>query len=230
MSPRWVLFDLNGTLLDPGAIAEPFGAPAQLGAEVLDDAVWQAMADTLTGVYRPLPDYVRAALERRVDLDALQGDAIEDALARAAAMPPYPEAAAALDALRAAGLRVGVLTNSASEAAERALASAGLGDRIELVAGSDAVGAYKPDPRVYAHGVQRTGVAAGEVVLVAAHWWDVMGAARAGLRGAWVARRERALLATVSEPDYRGVDLLQVAASIVAGATGVVGAPSVPTA
>jgi hypothetical protein len=34
----------------------------------------------------------------------------------------------------------------------------------------------------------------------------------------------------VPEPDYRGVDLLQVAASIVAGATGVVGAPSVPTA
>jgi 2-haloacid dehalogenase len=214
VTPTWVLFDLNGTLLDPSAMAEPFGAPPQLGAELLDDAVWQAMAGTLVGVYRPLPDYLREALDRRAELDGLDPGAIDEALERAAAMPPFPEAAAALDALRAAGLRVGVLTNSAAEAAERALESAGLRDRIELVAGSDAVEAFKPDPRVYAHGVERTGVAAGEVVLCAAHWWDVLGASYAGLRTAWVGRREHVLLGSVPEPDHRGVELLQVAASI----------------
>lgn len=218
MTPAWVLFDLNGTLLDPGVMAAAFGAPAQLGDEVLDDAVWQAMAGMLVGIYRPLPDYLRAALQRRAELDALDGGAIDEALQRATAMPPFPEAGAALDALRDAGLRIGVLTNSSAEAAEYALASAGLGERIELVAGSDAVEAYKPDPRVYARGVERTGAAAEEVVLCAAHWWDVLGAGRAGLRTAWVGRRERTLLASVPEPDYRGVDLLQAAASIVAGA------------
>jgi 2-haloacid dehalogenase len=218
VTPTWVLFDLNGTLLDPGVMAEPFGAPPQLGDEALDDAVWQAMAGTLVGVYRPLPAYLRAALERRVELDALDGAAIDEALERAMTMPPFPEAAAALDALLGAGLRVGVLTNSAAAAAEQSLAAAGLDDRIELVAGSDAVEAFKPDPRVYARGVERTGAAPDEVVLCAAHWWDVLGASRAGLRTAWVGRRERALLASVPEPDYRGVDLLQAAASIVAGA------------
>jgi hypothetical protein len=37
--------------------------------------------------------------------------------------------------------------------------------------------------------------------------WDVMGAMRAGLRGAWVARKERWLVPIVSEPDVRGEDL-----------------------
>jgi len=223
VTPTWVLFDLNGTLLDPGVMADPLGAPARLGTQVLDDAVWQAMAGTLAGTYRPLTDYLRAALERRAELDALDGGRIDAALAQSAAMPPFPEAALAIDALLAAGLRLGVLTNSAVDVGEAALAAAGLRDRFELVLGSDEVQAYKPDPRVYAHGVQRTGIAADEIVLVSAHWWDVMGGARAGLRTAWVGRRERALLATVPEPDYRGVDLLQTAASIAAGRAASVG-------
>jgi 2-haloacid dehalogenase len=52
--------------------------------------------------------------------------------------------------------------------------------------------------------------------MVAAHWWDVEGAKRAGLRTAWVARRERILRATVPDPDVRGEDVRDVAAALVA--------------
>jgi hypothetical protein len=51
--PTWIAFDLNGTLLDPGAL---LGAGREeMGRVALDDAVMQAMADTLTGEHRPFP-------------------------------------------------------------------------------------------------------------------------------------------------------------------------------
>jgi len=213
---NWVLFDLNGTLLDPAAIARSLGTSASLGEELLDEAVWQATAGTLAGHYRALPEYLRAALERRVQLDGLDRGGIEQALEAARAMPPYPDAAGALRTLRDAGLRVGVLTNSGGQAAQSALEAAGLRELVDLVVGSDEVEAYKPDPRVYAHGAARADAALGEIVLVAAHWWDVMGAKRAGMRTGWVGRRERVLLSSVPAPDFRGEDLASVAASIAA--------------
>jgi 2-haloacid dehalogenase len=65
---RWVLFDLNGTLLDPSGIADPLGGgerTRRLVAEAFRDALLLTMADTPSGgAYRPLPDYLRAELER----------------------------------------------------------------------------------------------------------------------------------------------------------------------
>lgn len=216
--PEWVLFDLNGTLLDPAAIAEPLGAAPAVGAEILDQAVAQAAAGTMAGLYRPLPECMRAALTRRARLGEFSGAAVQQALERARALPAFPEAAPALDVLAQAGLRVGVLTNSATEAAEGALAAAGLRDRLELVAGSDEVEAYKPDPRAYANGVARADAAREAIVLVAAHWWDVMGASAFGLRTGWVGHRERLLLDSVPEPHFSGEGLLAVARSIAAAA------------
>jgi 2-haloacid dehalogenase len=129
-------------------------------------------------------------------------------------MQPFPEAARALGLLREAGLRVGVLTNSTTETAERALESARLRDCFDVVLGSDAVEVFKPHPRVYRHAVSELSVEPEEACLVAAHAWDVAGAMRAGLRGAWVARSERWLPAVVPEPDLRGDDLEDVAREI----------------
>ena len=44
-----VLFDLNGTLLDPAGVGDPWGRP-DLGRAVLRGAVQGAVVDTLSGV------------------------------------------------------------------------------------------------------------------------------------------------------------------------------------
>ena len=207
----WVLFDLNGTLLDPTPVGEPAGLGPRGGETVLAAAAHASMVDTMSGTYRPLPELLRAALEREVALQDGLEEGIEEALQRAAAMPPFPDAAAAFGVLRGAGVRVGVLTNSATEAAEAALGSAGL--EPELVVGSDSVEVYKPDRRVYDAGVEATGGRAEDVCLVAAHWWDVLGARRAGLRTAWVARKERVLMPGTG-PEWTGEDLLATAQAI----------------
>jgi 2-haloacid dehalogenase len=217
---RWVLFDLNGTLLDPSGIADAIGGKQddrRLVGEAFHEALLLTMADTLSGgEYRPLPEYLRATLERALRTEGRDTGMLDTAMERAATMEPFPDAGSAISRLRGADLRVGVLTNSTAEAAERALAAAGLRDQLEIVIGSDEVQRFKPHPRVYGHAVERVGAQADEVVLVAAHGWDVMGAMRAGLRGAWVARSERWLVPIVPEPDVRGEDLDDVARSIIA--------------
>ena len=218
----WALFDLNGTLLDPSGIAEPLGGGAEdrrLVREAFHEALLLTMADTLSGGdYRPLPDYLRATLERALRAGGRDTSALEEAMKRAGAMKPFPDASGALAALRDAGISTGVLTNSTTEAAERALTAAGLREQLEVVIGTDAVQTFKPHPRVYEHATATLGVAAEEVCLIAAHAWDVMGAMRAGLRGGWVARTERWLVPIVPEPDASGEDLADVAATVAAHA------------
>lgn len=212
-----VFFDLNGTLVDPRALAEPLGpepGDPELVLGALDHAVAQAMVLTVGGEYRPLPELLGAALRQRLALAGRDPGLADAALARLPEMPAFPEARAALERLRAAGIRTAVLTQSSTDSAETVLTNAGLRDALELVIGTDTVEVFKPDRRVYAEGLRRAEAAAADAWLVAAHWWDVWGAQRAGLHTGWVGRRERLLLDSVPEPDVRGADLLEVAEAI----------------
>jgi 2-haloacid dehalogenase len=214
---RWVLFDLNGTLVDPGVMAQPLGdtgADEELVLAAIDDAVEQAMVVTLTGAQAEFRDLILAGLRRRLALAGRDPAQAEDAIALAGTMPAYLDAPAALETLRGVGLKLGVLTQSSLEAADGVLRFAGLRDRLDVVMSAPESGAFKPDPRPYRMALERIGAAADEVGLVAAHWWDVAGAKRAGLRTGWVARRDLFLPASVPEPDASGRDLVEVAEAI----------------
>src|SRR4051794_19072444 len=106
-----VMFDLNGTLLDPGE-----------HAEALQQAVRLAMAHTLAADFRPFAELLAAA-----------GTGVPDA------MPAYAEVPQALRRLRDEGHRLAVVTNSARDTAQRHLERAGLLDCFERVVGTDEV-------------------------------------------------------------------------------------------
>jgi 2-haloacid dehalogenase len=219
MPIRWVLFDLNGTLVDPGVLAQPLGdtpAAEELVHEAFEAAVAQAMVTTLTGRHADFAMLLDAALWRGLTLAGLDPALAGQAIALLGSMPAFLEAPGALERLRGEGLHLGVVTQSATRAAEQVLRFAGLRDRVDMILGADEVGVFKPHPRVYETALERIGAEPEETCMVAAHWWDVTGAARAGLRTGWVARRERVLLSTVPEPDVSGPDLAAVAEGIVA--------------
>ena len=204
-----IAFDLNGTLLDPAHLASALDGDDALVLRALDLAIAQGMALTLSRAFRPFKELLEAGLRRELERAGRDPGAAADAVELTSSMPPFPEAAGALDTLAAAGHRLVVLTNSAAESAEQSLVAAGLRERFAAVHGADEVRAFKPDPRVYA----LVG-APDEAWLVAAHWWDVAGAAQAGLSSGWVARKERVLLPTV-RPTVTGADLQAVADAIV---------------
>ena len=184
---RWAVFDLNGTLLDPAGI----------GAGALDRAILAAMTLNHVGEYRPFPELLAAG-------GATTG----------VPMPAYPEAGRALEVLDAAGFALAVLTNSPTQVAEAGLRAAGLRDRFAHVVGTDQVGVFKPDARVYRHGLSVLGAEPGDATMVAAHWWDLRGARAVGMRVAWVGRGEGRLSGLLPDPEASGADLLATAMMI----------------
>ena len=92
-------------------------------------------------------------------------------------------ASAALARAKAAGLVVGVISNS-NGSVEGTLEATGLAARIDFVLDSSRVGMEKPDPRIFRLGVERAGVTPGEAVYVGdLYSVDVLGARAAGLAG-----------------------------------------------
>jgi len=92
-----------------------------------------------------------------------------------------PGTRAALDRLRAGGLRLGVVSNSDGRV-EEALAAAGLRDCFEVVLDSALVGVEKPDPAIFRAALDALGVAPGEALYVGDLYdVDVAGARAAGM-------------------------------------------------
>lgn len=219
MAARWCLFDLNGTLVDPAVAAGPLGGSdddRRLVAAAFQEALFYAMADTLSGEYRPFVEHLRSAIERRLLLERGDADPLEAMLYALRRMPAMPGARDALERLASAGLRLAVVSNSTRDAALEVLEASGLGDAFELVRGSDEVRAYKPSATVYLGAVEATGADAADCVMVAAHAWDLMGAKRRGLSTAWVSAHEGRWPGTAPAPDVEGDTLLAVAAAITA--------------
>ena len=122
-----------------------------------------------------------------------------DLLAAYRVLDAYPEVPAALARLRARGVRTAILSNGESAMLAEAVASAGLGDRLDAVLSADAVQVFKTSPRVYALVEDALGAAPAEVAFVSSNRWDVAGAAAFGFRPVWVNR--------TGQPDeYPGLD------------------------
>jgi 2-haloacid dehalogenase len=54
----------------------------------------------------------------------------------------------------------------------------------------DAIRIYKPRPEVYALVTERFKLVPSDIVFVSSNRWDVMGAAHAGFRTAWINRAD----------------------------------------
>ncbi|MEU8005566.1 HAD-IA family hydrolase [Catellatospora sp. NPDC049111] len=170
--PGTILFDLFHTLLD-GADAQRDRVVARMGEIVGVDPTamvyayhdswrerlvrWSAeetvrrLARRLGG--KPSPDQVRRAAALRLELASwLLNSAPSSTLVT-------------LDGLRAAGWRLGLVSNATAEVAE-AWSSCGLARRFDVAVFSCVVGVAKPEPGIYLAAVDRLGVAPQDCVFV----------------------------------------------------------------
>ncbi|MDI3297864.1 MAG: HAD-IA family hydrolase [Bacillota bacterium] len=199
MTRRAVLFDMANTLLhfDGQAVArrlaELDGRPAdplvvrRVEAEVRRDG-WPHRA--WPGVDpRALPTLdLLAEMGRRLGLEeerarALAGDLLREMARRGESLwnQPDPDAPALLERLRAAGFRLGVVSN-ADRHAHALLEKAGLARYLELIFTSEEAGVEKPDPAIFRMALERLGLEAEEAVYVGDQLEvDVHGARAAGL-------------------------------------------------
>jgi 2-haloacid dehalogenase len=214
--PTVLVFDVNQTLLDTEALRPSFQQAFGEGA-VLDQwfalLLQYSMVVTLADRYTDFGTVGRAALEM---IAKAKGVALAPAeatriLQGILALPPHPEVPAALERLRAAGFRMIALTNSGAAAVTAQMQDSGLGKYFEQSISVDSVRRFKPDLAVYRHAASILGVVPGELMMVAAHAWDVTGALQAGWRAAFVARPGKVLFPLAPVPEIVAPDLAAVA-------------------
>ena len=204
----WVIFDLNGTLVDPSVLV----SPGSIGVEALDEANMMAMVTVLAGRSSSFKPLLEAALRRGLERAGLDAGLAAGALEKLPHMPAYPDVPDALAALRAGGLSLCVLTQSAVDAAEAVLSNAGLRPLFDLVLSAPESGAFKPEDLAYRYALERCD--ATDAWFVAGHWWDIAGASYAGLRTAWISRTDLAYPSAMPAPHVSGPDLAAVSAAI----------------
>lgn len=190
-----IIFDLVGTLFSLHRVEAVFRA-ASVPAEILP--FWFArllhvsMASTLAGRYTPFLVAGESALRQVLTYRDLPHDVVPDAMKAMQTLDPWDDARSSLVALRDAGHTLVALSNAHPEMLASLLGGARFSDLFAAVLSSDEAWHCKPHPAPYRMALTRMGAQPLGACMVAAHAWDIQGAAALGLWTVWISRVEKA--------------------------------------
>ena len=208
--PRAILFDLDDTLIrayaqpeeawtrllhvfaveldahDPGAIER-----VRLAVMEESRAFWSDQTEAakwrldIPGARRLA---TRAGLRRVGRTDDDLADRIADAFTelRRSEYRLYPDALATVDALRASGVKLALVTNGASAMQRPKIARFDLEHRFDHIQIEGEFGQGKPELAVYRHALERVGCDAGDAWMVGDNYeWEVVAPQKLGMCGIW---------------------------------------------
>jgi len=188
------VFDAYGTLFD-------FASAARGCADVLGDGI-----DRLTALWRDKQlqyTWLRALQGQHADFWQVTGDALDFALATLGIDKPglrgrlmdlylrldaFPEVPDVLRHLRNAGMRTAILSNGSPTMLDAVVKTSGLDALLDAVLSVEAVGVYKPHPKVYQLAVDRLAVPAAAIAFQSSNAWDAYAASAFGMRVVWCNR------------------------------------------
>ena len=94
-----------------------------------------------------------------------------------------------LEHLRAAGIRIGIVTNNLTDEQWGKLRQCQLEAYVDVMVTAEDVGISKPDPAMFYAALQQLDCESGETVMVGDSWRsDVLGATALGIRALWLNR------------------------------------------
>lgn len=191
--PPTLVFDVNETLLDLGALDAPFATifgTSDVRAEWFAQVLQSALVHTVLDTYADFSAIGGAALEMvaaRHDrsLSEAEQTAILDTVRE---LPPHPDVPDALERLAGTDLRLAALSNGTPDVLQAQLAHAELTPHFDQILSANAVRRLKPAPDPYHMAMDVLGVSACDMEFVAAHTWDVAGAMQVGCPATLVLR------------------------------------------
>jgi 2-haloacid dehalogenase len=214
--PKVLVFDVNQTMLDLNALRPHFARVFGDG-KTMDEwfslLLHYSLVVSVADAYTDFGSVGRAVLEMLASTKGVKLST-EDAtriLQGLLSLPPHADVPDSLKRLRAAGFRMVTLTNSSSSALKAQLQNAGLTQYFDEAISVESVRRFKPDLEVYRSAAAHLGAQPGELLLIAAHPWDVFGAMKAGWQGAFVARNGITPFPLGPKPTIIGADLKAVA-------------------
>jgi putative hydrolase of the HAD superfamily len=201
---RVALFDLGGTLVDERDFSGWVDLARELFVDVQPDELAHAFSEVETAVdLDPLAlergaavvEFWRRVLSRAAgrEVESATADRFCERVRTVRADKPFPvfsDVRRCLASLRAERRRLGIVSNSTSEATVRSILDrAGILDSFERIVSSGTEGVAKPDPEIFRRAVARMGVRPEEVFYVGnLAQTDAAAAASAGLHSAWLNR------------------------------------------
>lgn len=204
--PSLLAFDVNETLLSlepiKGKMDEVFGIGAPVG-EWFARMLHGSLVANETGTYRSFAEIgtealLTVAFKRGLAMRGEDAESIVDTMTH---LPPHPDVYNALERLFDDGYVMVALTNGSTRAANAQIENAGLHPFIRRVISVEEVRRFKPDPAPYHRAASVMGVDIAEMMMVAAHDWDCVGAVSAGSQAAFV-RRPGVVWSLPTEPPH----------------------------
>ncbi len=167
MSIRAFVFDAYGTLFDVHAAIARHRAAAGPDADRLSE-LWRTKqleytwTLTLMGRYEPFWRLTERALDFALARFPSVDPGLKPKLLEAyRELGAFPDARAALEALKAKGMPTAILSNGSPDMLAAAVTAAGLGKLLDHVLSVDAIRIYKPRREVYALAIDRARAVAG---------------------------------------------------------------------
>ncbi|WP_420858460.1 haloacid dehalogenase type II [Marivivens marinus] len=193
------IFDAYGTLFDVNAAARQVAE--EPGQDKLAE-VWPKLSADWRAKQLEY-SWLRSIADRHIDFWQVTQDGLDWAMdaaglhdnalrARLLAvykeLPAYPEVPAMLEALKAKGMNIAILSNGSPTMLVSAVRSAGIGQWLDDVLSVEEVGVFKPHRAVYDLVFDHYGETQDKVLFVSSNGWDVSGAAGYGFATIWVNR------------------------------------------
>jgi 2-haloacid dehalogenase len=188
------VFDAYGTLFDFGSAAR--ACRDELGAD----------ADKLTALWREKQityTWLRAVQNLHADFWQVTGEALDFALESLRlerpglrdrlmnlylTLEPFPDAPDSLRRLKAAGMRLAILSNGSPAMLDPLVRAAKFESYFDAVLSVEEAGVFKPHARVYQSAVDRLGVPAAAISFQSSNAWDAWAASAFGMKVVWCNR------------------------------------------
>jgi HAD superfamily hydrolase (TIGR01509 family) len=193
-----VLFDLGGTLIEEREYADWAEAARRWGLDLGEEPLARAYSEIQRETDVPPRRPTTAEFWQKVLSRALESPVglpvAEQFVAYWHEHPSAPrlfsDARGCLERLQRERRRMGVISNSRSEASIRdKMRQTGILDFFEVVLSSGTEGVEKPDPEIFRRGLRRSGVPPSEAFYVGdLEYTDAKAARAAGLRSVWLNR------------------------------------------
>jgi 2-haloacid dehalogenase len=205
--PPVIVFDVNETLSDLSPVTARFtevGLPGSVAALWFARLLRDGFAMTAAGDRPSFAALAAEGVRLLLAEHGVEGDpegAVQQVMAGMRVVGLHGDVVDGVRALRAAGARLVTLTNGGTELADRLFTAAGIRDEFEALLSVDDAPLWKPARASYEYASAACGVPLAAMLLVAVHPWDTHGAAKAGMRTAWLNRSGARYPAYFHAPD-----------------------------
>lgn len=215
-----VFFDVNETLLDLGLLKEKFDK--HFNDEYIVKYWFTKLLHTSNTIaigndYEDFGKLSEVVLENVFHERGkkLTKETKDEILGSFRKLSAYKDVKEALKILKENSIRVIGVSNSSLEMMKDQLTNAGLMDLLDDYYSVDAVKKYKPFTDIYRYVAKEENLAVEKIVMVASHDWDLLGAKKAGLKTAYIERKEEIYNPFYPKADIRGADLVEMAYDII---------------